>query len=122
MVEPARSRGRAAAWRPWATAGRRPAPQWLDGLAEFLRRAAQRLREWALAEVAPGRLVPWLAIAFGSGILVYFTADREPALWAAIALVVATVVFAILARHRPVAFPVMLGIARGRMRLRDRDG
>ena len=111
MVEPARSRGRAAAWRPWATAGRRPAPQWLDGLAEFLRRAAQRLREWALAEVAPGRLVPWLAIAFGSGILVYFTADREPALWAAISLVVATVVFAILARHRPVAFPVMLGIA-----------
>ncbi len=61
--------------------------------------------------LAPGRLVPWLAIAFGSGIVVYFTAEREPALWAASLLVVATVVLAVLARHRPVAFPVMLGIA-----------
>ena len=79
MVEPARSRGRTAAWRPWGTAGHRPAPQWLDGLADILRRAAQRLREWAWSRLHPGRLVPWLAIAFGSGIVVYFTADREPA-------------------------------------------
>ena len=111
MVEPTGSRGRAATWRPWSAAGRRIAPQWLDALGEFLRRAAQHLGEWALAEAAPGRLVPWLAIAFGSGIIVYFTADREPALWAAASLLVAAVVLCILARHRPVAFPVMLGIA-----------
>ena len=41
------------------------------------------LSQWALAEVAPGRLVPWLPVAFGFGIVGYFTADREPAAWAA---------------------------------------
>ena len=111
MVEPTGLRGRVATWRPWSAAGRRPAPQWLDVLGDFLAHVARRLREWALAEAAPGRLVPWLAIAFGNGILVYFTADREPALWAAVSLVVATVVFAVLARHRSVAFPVVLGVA-----------
>jgi competence protein ComEC len=43
------------------------------------------LSQWALAEVAPGRLVPWLPVAFGFGIVGYFTADREPAWWAACA-------------------------------------
>ncbi len=111
MVEPVGSRGRTAAWRPWGAAGHRPAPEWVDGLADILGRAAGRVREWALVEAGPGRLVPWLAIAFGCGIIVYFTAEREPALWATTALVVAAVVIAVLARHRPIAFPVLLGIA-----------
>jgi len=62
MVEQSRSRGRAEAWRPWIAAGRRPALAWPQSLRDFARRAAQRVREWATAEVAPGRLVPWLAI------------------------------------------------------------
>ena len=33
-----------------------------------------------------GRLLPWLPVAFGLGIVIYFTAEREPALWAALAL------------------------------------
>jgi hypothetical protein len=86
MADQNRSRGRAAVWRPWGAAGRRPALAWPENLAGFARRLAQRIREWMLAEVAPGRLVPWLAIAFGCGIVVYFTADREPELWAAVAL------------------------------------
>ena len=52
----------------------------------FWAAAAGRVRDWALVEVGPGRLVPWLAVAFGCGIVVYFAAEREPALWAAIAL------------------------------------
>src|SRR5262252_4119392 len=62
MVEQSRSRGRAEAWRPWVATGRRPALAWPPGLSDFARRAAQRVREWATAEVALGRLVPWLAI------------------------------------------------------------
>ncbi len=111
MVEPARSREQAQTWRPWTAAGRRPMPQWLDRWADLLGRAAARIRHWALAEVGPGRLVPWLAVAFGAGVIVYFSVEREPALWAAIALVAATIVAAILLRHRPVAFPAALGIA-----------
>src|SRR5262245_45556210 len=86
MVEEGRSRGRAEAWRPWtrpwAAAGSRPAWAWLVDIADFARRAAHRIRAWVAVEAGPGRLVPWLAIAFGCGIAVYFTADREPAPWA----------------------------------------
>jgi competence protein ComEC len=111
MVEQGRLRGRAAAWRPWSAAGRRPAPAWLDDLVDLARRWAQRVRDWALVEVGPGRLVPWLAVAFGCGIVVYFAADQEPAPWAAVALLVATGTLAILVRRRPVAFPLLLGLA-----------
>src|SRR5215831_10585921 len=111
MVEQSRSRGRAEAWRPWIATGRRPALAWPQGLTDFARRAAQRVREWTAAEVAPGRLVPWLAIAFCCGTIIYFAVEREPAPWAAAALLAATVAAAILCRHRPFAFPATLGIA-----------
>jgi competence protein ComEC len=64
-----------------------------------------------LAEIAPGRLVPWMAVAFGFGIVIYFTADHEPAWWAASALALVAVAVAILARRRPVGFPLALGFA-----------
>jgi competence protein ComEC len=111
MVEQSRSRGRAEAWRPWIATGRRPALAWPQGLTDFARRAAQRVREWTATEVAPGRLVPWLAIAFGCGTIIYFAVEREPAPWAAALLLAATVAAAILCRHRPFAFPATLGIA-----------
>jgi competence protein ComEC len=113
MVEQDRSRGRAETWRPWtrpwAVAGGVPA--WAAGLVDLAARAARRIREWAAIEAGPGRLVPWLAIAYGCGIAVYFTADREPAPWAAILLLAAAVAAAILCRRRPVAFPLALGAA-----------
>jgi competence protein ComEC len=115
MVEQDRARGRAEAWRPriapWAAAGRRPVLAWPDGLAGLARGAAERARAWAAIEVGPGRLVPWLAIAFGSGIAIYFAIDREPAPWAAGLLLAAAVAATVLARHRPLAFPLALGAA-----------
>src|SRR5262245_43705733 len=111
MVEQRRSRGQAEAWRPWIAAGRRPALPWPQGLTDFANRAVRLVREWAAAEVAPGRLVPWLAIAFGCGTIIYFAVEREPALWAASLLLAATVAAAVLSRHRPFAFPATLGIA-----------
>jgi hypothetical protein len=36
-----------------------------------------RLREWAVQEVAAGRLLPWFAVSFGAGIVLYFTADTS---------------------------------------------
>ena len=74
---------------------------WLHGL----------LSDWVAAEVAPGRLMPWIPVAFGFGIVAYFSADREPAWWAATALVVTGVLIAFLTRHRPIGFPVALGLA-----------
>jgi len=107
MVDQGRARGRAATWRP-AAAGR-PGLAWpLPGLARPL---GERLYAWAAYDVGPGRLVPWLAVSFGAGIVVYFTADREPRLWAAILLLALAVAAACAVRQRPVAFPLMLAAA-----------
>jgi competence protein ComEC len=56
-------------------------------------------------------LVPWLSVAFGFGIVLYFTAEREPAWWAAGAAALAGITTAIFARRRPVGFPVALAAA-----------
>ena len=95
---------------PWIAAGGRPALAWPQGLTDFARRAMHRVREWAAAEAAPGRLVPWLAIAFGCGTILYFAVEREPALWAIALLVTGTLSAAILCRHRPLAFSATVGL------------
>jgi competence protein ComEC len=111
MANQHQPRGRAETWRPRSAAGRRPEWALPDGAVRWAGQAAQHLRAWALADVGPGRLIPWLAIAFGTGIVLYFTAEQEPALWAALALTLAMIAAAIAVRHRPVAFPVVLGFA-----------
>ena len=115
MAEQGGARGRATTWRPrslpWPAAGGGPGLVWPEGLANFARGAARRTREWVTAEVGPGRLVPWLAIAFGGGIVAYFSVDREPAPWAAAGQLTALIVAAILLRNRPFAFPAALGVA-----------
>jgi competence protein ComEC len=37
-----------------------------------------RLREWIAAEAGAGRLLPWVPVAFGTGIAFYFAAEHEP--------------------------------------------
>ena len=101
------ARGREATWRP---AGSRPGLAWPD-IAGLSRPIGTRLRGWVLADVGPGRLVPWLAIAFGCGIILYFTADREPQLWATALLFMIAVLAVIVARKRPLAFPLALAFA-----------
>jgi competence protein ComEC len=111
MVEQSSVGSRAATWRPGLAAGRGPLLSWPAGLEDFVRAAAQRAWGWALAEVAPGRLVPWLAIAFGLGTILYFTADQEPSPWAAGAALAAASAAAVVARRHVVAFPLLLGLA-----------
>ena len=122
MVEPVKSRERAAAWRPWTAAGRRPVPQWLGHWpVSFWPAPAQQLRAWALAETGPGRLVPWLPVAFGFGIVVYFTAEREPALWAALTLLAGAVAAAVALRGTGRSLSRRAWPCRDRGRLRNRD-
>ncbi|GAB1716098.1 MAG: competence protein ComEC [Nitrobacter sp.] len=68
------------------------------------------MRDWVRAEAGPGRLLPWVPVAFGVGIAVYFAADHEPMVW----VVVPTAGFLCLAalllrRHR--LFPAAVMIA-----------
>jgi len=75
---------------------------WPGSLGGFAGDAARRLAAWALADVGPGRLTPWLAVSFGFGIVLYFAAEQEPALWAAVALAVGAIAAAVLEMHRRV--------------------
>ncbi len=97
----------AAGTRTWPVGGARPAGSGFWPRSEFA--VPARLREWAMAEVGAGRLLPWFAVAFGTGIVLYFTAEREPAAWAVSALAVAGAIPVVLLRRRPVAFVVALG-------------
>ncbi len=101
--------GRARTW-PEREARRRDFawPRRLRGRAEAAR---ETLIHWLSLEVTAGRLMPWLPVAFGLGIALYFAAEREPDWRAAAALAASCFLAAIFARARPVAFPVLLGIA-----------
>jgi len=99
------SRGRVGTWD--AAERRRRALAWTDSLPG-LGSATEQLRNWAIADTGPGRLLPWLPVAFGLGIALYFTADREPKWWAGAGLAAFCCVIAFIARRRPIALPVAL--------------
>jgi competence protein ComEC len=68
-----------------------------------------RLRAWIRAEAGAGRLLPWVPIAFGTGIACYFAAEREPVLpVAALAAAVFCLAAFLLRRHRKFPFVVMI--------------
>jgi competence protein ComEC len=104
---PGQRRGYAGTWPPRATA-------LVGGYAP--RRLAiwppliETLRQWVRAEAGAGRLLPWVPVAFGTGIAFYFAADHEPVL-AVAAVVAATLCMTafLLRRHR--IFPVAVMIA-----------
>ncbi len=105
-------RARAQAWPPgWIGLGRQGAASaWRHGrgVGAFL---AERIRPWLAAETDVGRLFPWLPVAFGSGIVLYFAAGHEPSRAAALGLAAAAAVAVLLARRHAVAFPVLLAVA-----------
>jgi competence protein ComEC len=71
---------------------------------------AETLRAWARAEAGAGRLLPRVPVAFGAGIGLYFTVDREPVLSVAAALAIGLCATAFLLR-RSRFFPVLVMIA-----------
>jgi competence protein ComEC len=73
-------------------------------------RIFDKLREWARAEAGAGRLLPWVPVAFGTGIAFYFSADHEPVL--SVAVVTAAVLCCaafLLRRHK--FFPAAVMVA-----------
>lgn len=70
----------------------------------------ETLRQWARAEAGAGRLLPWVPVAFGTGIAFYFAADHEPVLSVAAVTAIALCVAAFLLRRHK-AFPVAVMIA-----------
>ncbi|MGX9424787.1 MULTISPECIES: ComEC/Rec2 family competence protein [Bradyrhizobium] len=58
------------------------------------------LRQWIRAEAGAGRLLPWVPVAFGCGIALYFAADHEPVLSVAAIVAIALCAVAFLLRRR----------------------
>src|SRR4051794_13651741 len=101
MAERGRAPGRkqqaiVGTWPPRGAAqAGRIAPS--SGLGAWLS-LSLKLRTWIAAESGAGRLLPWVPVAFGTGIALYFTADREPVLSVTVAAAVALCVVAYLLR------------------------
>ncbi|MBK3663130.1 ComEC family competence protein [Bradyrhizobium diazoefficiens] len=68
----------------------------------------ETLREWAKAEAGAGRLFPWVPVAFGSGIALYFAADHEPVLWVAAATALVFALGAALLRRSRLFAPAIM--------------
>ena len=70
-----RSRGYAGTWPPReAVRAGGIAP---SGFTAWWPSLVEKLGEWVRAEAGAGRLLPWVPVAFGTGIALYFTADHE---------------------------------------------
>jgi competence protein ComEC len=67
------------------------------------------LRGWARAEAGAGRLLPWVPVAFGTGIALYFAADHEPVLSVtAVTAIVLCIAAFLLRRSRMFAVAIMI--------------
>ncbi|MET0971051.1 MAG: ComEC/Rec2 family competence protein [Tardiphaga sp.] len=99
-----RGPGRAITWPPQGgqTGVLTPSVWWLFPF--------QTVRAWAEAEAGPGRLLPWVPIAFGAGIACYFAADHEPVAWVAAVAAAGLSVAAVLSRRQS-WFPWLVLIA-----------
>jgi competence protein ComEC len=105
---PGQRRGYAGTWPPRAAApagGFAPA-----GLSASWPPFAEILRKWVRAEAGAGRLLPWVPIAFGTGIAFYFAADHEPVLSVAAIVAIALCALAVLLRRQKM-FPAAVMIA-----------
>ena len=102
-----RKRGYAGTWPPRAAA---PAGGLAPPHPAFWPPLVETLRQWVRAEAGAGRLLPWVPVAFGTGIALYFAADHEPVLPVAAIVAVALGVVAVLLRRQKV-FPAVVMIA-----------
>jgi competence protein ComEC len=92
-----RKRGYAGTWPPRAAA---PVGGFAPSRPAFWPPLIETLRQWARAEAGAGRLLPWVPVAFGTGIALYFAADHEPVLSVAATLAIALCAVAVLLRRQ----------------------
>jgi competence protein ComEC len=111
MAEPGRAPGRtqgfAGTWPPRAAV---PAGGFVPSGLSAWPPLVEKLRSWVRAEAGAGRLLPWVPIAFGTGIAFYFAADHEPFLPVAAVTALGLVAAAFLLRRQRI-FPLAVMIA-----------
>jgi competence protein ComEC len=105
--QPGRARGVAGTWPP---RGETQAGGLAPSSSGAWSKAVGRLREWVRAEAGAGRMLPWVPVAFGTGIAFYFAADREPVFAATMVTAVALGAGAFLLRRQKL-FPLAVMLA-----------
>src|ERR1700728_1200502 len=110
MAERGRAQGRGGYVGTWPGSGAAQVGGFVPSGLGIWPALAAKLREWIAAEAGAGRLMPWVPVAFGVGIALYFAADHEPVRWvsATAATILGAAAFA-LRRHK--IFPIMVMIA-----------
>jgi competence protein ComEC len=109
MAERGRAQGRGGYAGTWPGSGAAQAGGFAPSGFGTWSSLAAKLREWIAAEAGAGRLMPWVPVAFGTGIAFYFTADHEPVKW--VTAITATLLGAAafgLRRHKMFAVMVMI--------------
>src|SRR6202046_2239772 len=101
MAERDRAHGRGGYVGTWAQPGAAQAGGLAPSGFGAWSALSAKLREWIAAEAGAGRMLPWVPVAFGVGIALYFTADHEPVRWvtATAATILGAAAFA-LRRHK----------------------
>src|SRR5215813_12409114 len=89
MAEPGRKPRTQGIAGTWPLGGRAHAGGFAPADFEAWSSFVAKLKAWIRAEAGAGRLLPWVPVAFGAGIALYFTADREPVLSVALAAALA---------------------------------
>src|ERR1700751_5428794 len=110
MAEPGRRPRTQGIAGTWPLGGRTQAGGFSPAGFEAWSSFVAKLKAWLRAEAGAGRLLPWVPVAFGAGIALYFSADREPGL-SVVALVAAGLCAAALLLRRHIIFPVAVMIA-----------
>ena len=77
MADEGRGRARTTTWRPQGAAAGHAQPS-LGVVSDRIQRVLEWLRATLAAEAAQTQLLPWIAVGFGTGVVLYFTAAREP--------------------------------------------
>jgi competence protein ComEC len=104
---PGRTQGYAGTWPPRGAARAGSfAPPGLSAWPSLL----EKLRTWIRAEAGAGRLLPWVPVAFGTGIAFYFAADHEPVVPVTAVAAIVFCAAAVLLRRQKV-FPIAVMIA-----------
>jgi competence protein ComEC len=73
--------------------------------------AGQIFSHWFDLEIERRRLFNLLPVATGFGVLLYFSADQEPNLWAPLTVLAIAMALAIYKRHQPVLLAALLAVS-----------
>lgn len=98
MADEGRGRARTTTWQPRGVAVG-PATPLIRLRSDYFGRALEWLRATLTEEVSRAQLLPWIAVAYGAGTMLYFSAEHEPLVAVVAPVATAACIIAFLIRR-----------------------